>query len=445
MRILLTNSSLAARTGSELYVLDVARELLRGGHQPICYSPILGEVAKELHQETIAVTDQLANIQLVPDVIHGQHHMETLAALMHFPGVPAIQYCHGWLPWQEAPIDFPRVRHYVAVDRVGWERLTTRHGIPESRIATIPNFFDDSRFPQRKKPLPPKPTRSLVFSNAFEAQAVPIRKACRHFGISVDVIGIGAGNIHTKPELLLPDYHIVFARGRAALEAMACGAAVICCGLEGSGPLITSANIDSLSDINFGIRTSTGPCDASALSAQIELYDRLDAEKVSARVRAEATVGGTVARLLEIYADAISSNDRQPSTVADEAQAVSRYLRQWSPPFREWAEKSLQNERLAPENRHLQYLAQQLESELADARLQVAAAQRDTTKLQQEIDQIHDSLTWRIPLAIMNWKPFGTTLSRISNRFRKKPPPPTSEEHAPHTTNDELRRVEVRS
>ena len=47
MRVLLTNNTLAQRGGSELYVRDVAIELMRRGHQPVAYSTLLGEVAEE--------------------------------------------------------------------------------------------------------------------------------------------------------------------------------------------------------------------------------------------------------------------------------------------------------------------------------------------------------------------------------------------------------------
>ena len=98
MRILLTNNSLAARAGSELYIRDLAVELMRRGHQPVAYSTYLGAVAGELRAATIPVIDRLESLGAPPDIIHGQHHYETLSALLRFPGIPALYYCHGWLP-----------------------------------------------------------------------------------------------------------------------------------------------------------------------------------------------------------------------------------------------------------------------------------------------------------------------------------------------------------
>src|SRR5215470_13196513 len=98
LRVLITNTWLYARAGTELYVRDLATALLACGHSPIVYSPVLGAVATEIRAATVPVVDDLDAIGVAPDVIHGHHHLETLSALLRFPGVPAIFVCHGWLP-----------------------------------------------------------------------------------------------------------------------------------------------------------------------------------------------------------------------------------------------------------------------------------------------------------------------------------------------------------
>src|SRR5207248_9040649 len=97
MRILLTNNSLGVRAGSELYVRDIAIELMRRGHRPVAYSTRLGAVAEELRAATVPVNDRLSALAEPPDIIHGQHHYETFTALLRFPDTPAIYYCPGWL------------------------------------------------------------------------------------------------------------------------------------------------------------------------------------------------------------------------------------------------------------------------------------------------------------------------------------------------------------
>ena len=256
MRILLTNTSLINRAGSELYLFEVATRLLVRGHSPVAFTPRLGPVAEALRAATIPVVDRLDAIGEPPDLIHGQHHVETLTALLHFPGVPAVFVCHGWAPWEELAPRFPRILRYVAVDHTTRERLVSEQGIPPERVDVVLNFVDLERF-QPRAPLPPAPRRALVFSNhAHEGTYLPaVREACSRFSIEVDVAGIASGRPVTEPEKLLPAYDLVFAKGRAALEAMAVGAAVMLCDASGAGPLITSEDLDRLRPLNFGIRT----------------------------------------------------------------------------------------------------------------------------------------------------------------------------------------------
>ncbi len=68
MRILLTNNSLADRAGSELYIRDIAVEMMRRGHRPVAYSTNLGAVAEELRAATVPVIDRLSDLAEPLDV-----------------------------------------------------------------------------------------------------------------------------------------------------------------------------------------------------------------------------------------------------------------------------------------------------------------------------------------------------------------------------------------
>src|SRR5438876_1119542 len=156
MRILITNNTLDFRGGSELYVRDLAIALLKRGHMPIAYSTKLGDIAQEIRAATVPVIDNLDALAAPPDVIHGHHHLDTMTALLRFPGVPAISFCHGWLPWEEIPPRFPRILRYIAVDRVCLDRLTLEHGISSAHTQLLLNFVDLKRFKGRS-PLPARP------------------------------------------------------------------------------------------------------------------------------------------------------------------------------------------------------------------------------------------------------------------------------------------------
>ena len=303
----MTNHALAQRAGSELYLKDVAEGLLRRGHTPIAYSTKLGEVASSLRRATIPVVDNLASISVPPDIIHGQHHIETMSALLHFAGVPAVYFCHGWFAWEEAPPRFPRILRYVAVDDTCRDRLVCEQGIPEHQVRVIRNFVDLQRFKPRP-PLPDKPQRAMVFSNqASEATFLPaVREACQTAGITLDVVGFRSGNATDNPETVIGKYDIVFAKGRCAFEALAVGAAVVLCDEAGVGPMVNLSELDQLQRLNFGMRTLRDKAEPKIILRELARYDPVDARKVAQRVRATSGIETVVDQIVDLYQEVLA-------------------------------------------------------------------------------------------------------------------------------------------
>src|SRR5215204_6227314 len=94
LRVLIATAWLGDRRGgTELSALEVATELLRRGYRPTIFSPILGTTADEARAAGIPVVATLAEIPEAPDVIHGQHQVETATALVHFPRTQAVSFC----------------------------------------------------------------------------------------------------------------------------------------------------------------------------------------------------------------------------------------------------------------------------------------------------------------------------------------------------------------
>lgn len=332
MRVLITNYELVHRAGTQLYVRDLATGLAARGLQPIVFTPWPGAVADELRAAAIPVVDDPARLGEPPDLIHGQHHMPTMSALLAWPGVPAVFFCHGWLPPQEVPPRHPRILRYVAVDRLRRERLVSEEGVPPERVELIPNFVDLARFRPRA-PLPARPRRALVFSNqAVEGGFVEaVRAACRRSGIAVDVAGLHGGTVSERPEELLPQYDLVFARGRSAMEAAAVGAAVVLCDVEGTGPLVTARDAARLFDLNFGLAALTVPATAGHLAEQIARYDAADAAAVSRWLRDHAGAERALDRIVDLYRrvrdEAASA---APLDAAQESRSVAAYLLRWN-------------------------------------------------------------------------------------------------------------------
>ncbi|MEO6292119.1 MAG: glycosyltransferase [Burkholderiaceae bacterium] len=326
LRILITNNTLDRHAGSEVYARDLALALLAHGHFPILFSTVLGAVAEELRQATIPVVDDLAKIAEAPHLIHGQHHMETMMAMLYFPDVPALYMCHGWLPWEEDAPLVPSVRRYVAVDDLCFERLNSVCGIPASRIQVIRNAVKMSTFAPRAE-LPVRPKSALVFSNhpAQNPAVDIIRRACLAFGMErVDTMGAVANTSVARPQEVLGAYDVVFAKGRSALEALAVGCAVVVCDIGRLGEMVTSDNVEQLRRLNFGVRTIQQPLTEEGLQQQLLRYQAHDMPAVQRYIRQNADFDAFFKQILALYDDVLL--DTTPIDPRVQSRAASAYI-----------------------------------------------------------------------------------------------------------------------
>jgi len=393
-----------------MYVRDAALALLRRGHRPIAFSLVLGETADELRRATVPVVDDLARLGSPPDVIHGHHHLETLIAALTFPETPVVHFCHGWVPWEEIPLRHPSVARYVAVDEVCLDRLVREEGIAPDRVEVLHNFVDLDRF-QPRGPLPSTPRRALVYSNSAGADgyARRIAAACAAAGIALDIVGLASGNPTGTPEALLQDYDLVFAKARAALEALTVGCAVILADAAGSGPLVTPANFDRLRSRNFGIRELQNPHDAASYGREIGAYSADSAACVSARARAVAGLEPAVDRLLAIYAAAMAGQHQ----TAGASQAAARHLARIARPLKDASHLSIVAGDLA---RDLELARRERDETLTVAERELEAARTRATRFDADLAAYRSLPTLRLRDALLRVPVIGPLLQAGARR-----------------------------
>lgn len=327
VRVLITNLCLNGWSGTEIYARDLALELKRRGHRPAVYSPAPGAIAEELALAGIPVVDAIDEVPEVPDVIHRHHRDETMAAVLAFPGVPALFVCHDANAWHDKAPLHPRILRYCAVSEVQWERLIS-DGVPRERTCLLLNFVDLDRFKPRS-PLPTRARRALVYGNEapWGAYLAPLIQACAELGIRLDGAGSVVGTSVANPESILGRYDIVFAKGKSALEAAAVGAAVVVYGPKGVGPMLTSSGLPSLRRLNFGIRLMTEPHSVDTLKERIRQYDPAESALVQAAVREHAGLPQAVDAVLAIYDELIRATGSWGSDLAlEEERALAVYL-----------------------------------------------------------------------------------------------------------------------
>ncbi len=327
MHILIANCTLATRTGTEIVVRDLALTLRDAGHTASVYSPQLGEIASELRASGIIVVDDLHQLSQAPDIVHGHHHVETLEALLHFPAARGLFVCHDRTIWMSAPPRLDRLRRYIAVDFNCLERLTVDYAIPEAMTRVIFNSVDLDRCPSRSTPLPPQPTRALVFSNyaASGTHLDAVQLACAMLKLPLEVIGAGVGKSMATPEQVLGEYDVVFGKARCAMEAIACGAAVVLCDAQGLGPMVSRREVAELRRWTSDRRLLREPLDPVAIANQVRRYDPADAAAVSAYIREQAALPVALNQYLQMYAEILAEPaEISPRSIGRDLAAYAR-------------------------------------------------------------------------------------------------------------------------
>ena len=231
------------------------------------YAPRLGPLTETIRHCGIAVVNDPSAISDAPDVIFGAgvNELATLAA--RFPRSPSVQVVQHWDSWESMPCPLPQVALYVAVDALNFELLTNEFGIAREKIRLVYNAVDVAHIAPRTKPLAPRPRRAFVFAKAAPGtdprDYLPaIEEACASRNIEVVCEGRLIGRTVTEPLEVLGQYDLVVGSARTALEAAACGAAVLVADGRGLAGMLTTSNFERFRVNNFGrellVRLSIG-------------------------------------------------------------------------------------------------------------------------------------------------------------------------------------------
>ena len=326
MRVLMTNCALRGRSGTEIVTIDLASGLHRRGHQVAVFAPLLGHSAGILRDLDILVTDRPHDLPWTPDVIHGHHNHVLAAALASFPDVSALFVCHSSTYWFDGAPLLPRVRRFCAVDAACRARLAAETGRAIEAIELLPNAVDLERFATRS-PLPAEPRRALLLTKNTEHIAA-VRDAARETGLELDEIGSAFARVVDDLHDRLPQYDVVFATARMALEALAVGCAVVVVDGRGLAGLVKSSTIDEWRYNHFDIRLLTRQPTKEAIVTEIGGYDADDAARVSRRIREVASLSSHLDLVEALHREVAASHRNAPDPPAD-LRALGKFMAQW--------------------------------------------------------------------------------------------------------------------
>ncbi|MEM7147293.1 MAG: glycosyltransferase [Verrucomicrobiota bacterium] len=332
MKILIAMRLLSLREGGMLFSRELADELQRQGHTVMLYSSdVSAQGPLEENREVSVVTD-IGELPFQPDIIHGQTMTDSMAVLMALPGVPAIFHCHGAI-WGTCPPRHPRICRYLAMSRTLAERIMAESNIGPERISVFLTPVNLTRF-QDVRELPERPKRALFYNGHHGEESATfraVRQATEQCGLELDCIGRLFDRTIDNPHEVLPQYDIVFASGMAAMEAAACGCAVVVLGRNSCGELLSPENYECVRGVNFSIAGNLPPPLPEAVEAEVRRYSAEACAQVTQQVRRDVDFAKATEELVGIYQDVVERHEATPSDLEAESLANSRYLRKIAP------------------------------------------------------------------------------------------------------------------
>lgn len=172
------------------------------------------------------------------------------------------------------------------------------------------------------------PQRALLFGNSplpgeFLSR---LRQACHRCGLALDFAGKPFDNPIASPEDVLPDYDIVFAAGRSALEALASGCAVIPCAAHGCSAMVMPDEVARWRAVNFISPKCNLLPSTQSIAKIIRSYHPRTAAAVTENIREICDFRITCTLLETCYQESLVEWNAASCSADAEATAFSHYL-----------------------------------------------------------------------------------------------------------------------
>lgn len=392
MRLLLATNHLGLG-GSESYLLTVAEQLDRLGHEAAIYAPEPGRGVEVARERGIEVIDEAA-LDGDFDAALAQDAGVCLQIADRRPRLAQLFVAHSAKFDLQAP---PQLDGAVAAvvalnDRVA-ERM--RSSATRAEVMRLRQPIDTERFLPRG-PLPEVPRRALLLSNApGEDRFEMLEAACAAAGLELARLGGLAGR-QTDVRPALAGAEIVIGYGRSILEAMACGRAAYVYDWKGGDGWVTPRTYPAIEADGIAGGAGVAPVDLAGLAEDLGRYSAamgpinhdLVVTHHRARVHAQELV-----RLFERLAE-------PPSRPRAPLQEMARLVRL------EWRAR-LEISGLVHENGHLREVLRQRDEQVAEAR---RAVEREATRAHELARAYEATASWRLTRPL---RALGSALSRL--------------------------------
>jgi hypothetical protein len=382
MRVVIANHSFAGVGGTESYMLSVAEQLTRTGHEVFIYAPQLGpmaDIARDRGTRTIGGGGLPEHCELVL----AQDATSCLELWQRYPDAVRVFVAHSALHALQYPPQIPGAYQALVVLNERMERWAA--GLAwHPRLVRLRQPVDLERFrlPPVRRSAPP---RVLVVSNyPFGTRTQTLTVACSSIGAELRWLGVAHGVTTPNPEDEIAGAEIVIGLGRSVLDGMAGARAAFVLGPLGGDGWVTEATYPELERDGFTGRATSRSFDLEALTAELSSWTPQLGSVARELASRHHDVTGH-ARELIVLARELGAPATPPTGAEPELARLVRV--EWQRSEVVYATRR-QNARLQQALEQHERAVSELELELARARTQTADTQAAFGALERRLTTI---------------------------------------------------------
>lgn len=391
MRIVHGIHSLAGSNGVQTYMATVGDAHQRNGHEVWCYAAEGGEGDELLEALGLHVAHRIDELPDGVDIFFA--HDATASLEMHElrPQVPQLFVWHGgYFDGNAAPPVNGAIERIIALTPSAERRIRGLAVKPPVTYLTQP--VDLTTFRSRG-PISERPRVAVALSNYLSGEHLKVLRAgCEASGIELRHVGAHGDYVTRRPQDAINEADIVFGKGRAATEAMACGRAVYVYDVFGADGWVTPETYEQLAYFNFSGAARAEKLDAEQLAEDLGRYKQSMGQENQALAAKHHSAIAHSAALIELAEGAIRDTGaivRHPD--AYELRRAARVS------WRHEAEAFQLTARL-----------NELNLQLGDSRWEHEKAAAEVRQLQADLEALKQSPSWRVT----------SPLRALKSRFR---------------------------
>ena len=368
MRVVIGTLGLASPGGTETYCLTVARELDRLGHDVTLFADQLGPFAEWAREAGFDIAGGLGDLPATCDVVLANDAVTAGLLAERYPETRLVFCIHTTIFEVQSPPLAPGLVNAIVASSERFAAFARAFAL-DVPVVRLSQPIDTEYFAPS---VPPReiPRRALLLGNYLDGRR---RDALVETWTArgVECVQVGLDNLVFDVRAAIADADIVVARGRAAMEGMACGKAVYVFDAGGGDGWVTMDAFEAIEADNFAGMATDMPVDRQRLAADLDRYDSDMGWINRELVVTHHNVRTHAQRLVEVLRGPAPER-REPTSSSSAAARTVRFA--WRAQMR-----AMNIEREVAEM-HRRLHASEVETLLARAERDAALAERDAAR-----------------------------------------------------------------